>query len=105
MHDAAYRVRLPLDQQAHVIGTSSNRRKERTVIGSSGFRGARGFSDSHHRIEDRLAVIAARNDVIKATLDFNSSLPAMAGGFYFFDLAASGKSQIAGLTPFLTNRT
>jgi len=54
------------------------------------------------RVEDRLTVIAARDDVIKATLDFNSRLPGHGAPISFFaPRCVKQNHKIAsGLTPF-----
>jgi len=43
------------------------------------------------RVEVRLTLTAARDDVMKTTLDFNSRLPGHGAPIYFSHIAASSK--------------
>ena len=53
------------------------------------------------RVEDRLTVIAARDDVIKTTLDFNSRLPGHGAPILFFaHHCAKQNRKIAGLAHY-----
>src|SRR5438552_15936951 len=84
MHDAANRVRLPLDQQVHVIGHQAIGVKKN---GNRLFWISRSWEEFLIviiAIEDRLTVIAARDDVIKTTLDFHSRLPSHGRAILFF---------------------
>jgi len=53
------------------------------------------------RAEDRLTVIAARDDVIKTTLDFHSRLPGHGAPILFFaHRCVKQNRKVAGVTPF-----
>ena len=57
--------------------------------------------DLSHGFEDRLTVIAARDDVIKTTLDFNSRLPGhCAPNLFFAPRCVKQNRKMVGVTPF-----
>jgi hypothetical protein len=75
LHDTANRVFLPLDQQMNVISHQTIGVKEEWHSALLGCEERQELLIVLIAIEDRLAVIAARDYVIKSTFDLHSRFP------------------------------